>query len=66
MTVDQLNLSASLQRKLTIGRPLADHEREHADRLVELSQEEVEEKFLRAPFSQKRKCRLSWAHLAGP
>ena len=50
MTVEQLNMSASLHRKLVIGRPLADHEKEHADRLVELSQEEVEESFLRGPF----------------
>ena len=50
MTVEQLNMSAPLHRKLVIGRPLADHEKEHADRLVELSQEEVEESFLRGPF----------------
>eukprot|EP00435_Cladocopium_sp_Y103_P038593 s2607_g10.t1 len=40
MTVRQLDLSAAWNRKLVIGRPLADHEKEHADRLVELSQEE--------------------------
>ena len=32
MTVGQLDLSAPMHRGLTIGRPLADHEREHADR----------------------------------
>ena len=36
MTVDQLNLSAPLPKNFTIGRPLADHEREHAERLVAL------------------------------
>ena len=50
MTVEQLNLSAQLHRQLILGRPLADHEREHADKLVELSQEEVEERFLKGPF----------------
>eukprot|EP00435_Cladocopium_sp_Y103_P018632 s3736_g4.t1 len=50
MTVRQLDLSAALNRRLVIGRSLADHEKEHADRLVELSQEEVDESFLRGPF----------------
>ena len=50
MTVGQLDLSAPMHRRLTINRPLAEHEREHADRLVELSQEEVEEQFLKGPF----------------
>ena len=50
MTVGQLDLSAQLHRQLVIGRPLADHEREHTDRLVELSQEEVDESFLKGPF----------------
>lgn len=53
MTVDQSSLPAPLRRKLTIGRPLEDPEKEHADRLVDLSQEEVEENFLRSSLSSE-------------
>ena len=50
MTVEQLECTAGLNRRLTMSRPLAEHEAPHADRLVELSQEEVEENFLAGPF----------------
>ena len=50
MSVEQLELSAALSRNLTMARPPTDQEREHADRLIELSQEEVEERFLCGPF----------------
>eukprot|EP00435_Cladocopium_sp_Y103_P062657 s123_g24.t1 len=50
LTVQQLDLFAEVNRRLVMGRPLASHESEHADRLVELSQEEVDEHFLRGPF----------------
>ena len=50
MTVEQLEATAEMNRKLTIGRPLSEHERPNANRLVELSQEEVDEKFLSGPY----------------
>ena len=53
MTVNQLNLSARMQRRLSLGRPMAEHEKELADRLVELSQEEVTENFLKGPFNSE-------------
>ena len=54
MPVERLDLPASVHRKPTIGRPFDDHERGHVDRLVELSQEEVEELFLKGPlFSEE-------------
>ena len=54
MAVERLDLSASVHRKPTIGRPFDDHERGQVDRLVELSQEEVEELFLKGPlFSEE-------------
>ena len=53
MTVQQLESSARFQRQLAMQRPMAQHELEHADRLVELSQEEVTEGFLEGPFSSE-------------
>ena len=50
MTTEQLESSASLQRKLTMSRPPNDREQQHADRLIELSEEEVNEGFLHGPF----------------
>eukprot|EP00435_Cladocopium_sp_Y103_P032079 s2147_g8.t1 len=43
LTVQQLDLFAEVNRRLVMGRPLASHDSEHADRLAELSQEEGEE-----------------------
>ena len=50
MTVQQLELSACFHRQLTMQRPMAPHELACADRLVELSQEEVDEGFLQGPY----------------
>ena len=50
MTIQQLEASAPYNRKLTMLRPMAEHEKPYANRLVELSQEEVDEKFLSGPF----------------
>eukprot|EP00435_Cladocopium_sp_Y103_P055901 s883_g18.t1 len=50
MTVDQLEFSAKWHRSLTLSKPFTEQEREHADRLVALSEEEVQEKFLDGPF----------------
>eukprot|EP00435_Cladocopium_sp_Y103_P057446 s2110_g19.t1 len=50
MTVEQLEFSARWSRKLTLAKPFTEHEKEHADRLIELSEEEVAEGFLSGPF----------------
>lgn len=50
MTVERFGASASWHRKLVMMRPMAEHERVHADRLVELYQEEVDENLLSGPF----------------
>eukprot|EP00435_Cladocopium_sp_Y103_P018012 s3778_g4.t1 len=50
MTVEQLEMTAKLNRQLTMSRSPTDHERQHADRLIELSQEEVDEHFLDGPY----------------
>ena len=63
MTVEQLEGTAKLNRRLTMSRPLAEHEVPHADRLVELSQEEVDEHFLAGPFFSEDEVT---AHLGSP
>ena len=50
MTVEQLEFSAKLNRRLAMMRPMNEQEQMHADRPVELSQEEVAEHFLSGPF----------------
>ena len=50
LTVEQLEMTAEWNRRLVMERPMTDQEREHAGRLVELSQEEVDEHFLSGPF----------------
>eukprot|EP00435_Cladocopium_sp_Y103_P008155 s2534_g2.t1 len=50
MTVQQLEVTAQMNRKLTMLRPPTEHEAEHADRLIALSQEEVDEHFLSGPY----------------
>ena len=50
MTVEQLEMTAAMNRGLAMSRPLTEHEQPHANRLVELSQEEVEERFLSGPY----------------
>ena len=49
VTVEQL-LTAQMNRELVMSRSPTAQELEHADRLVELSQEEVDEHFLAVPF----------------
>ena len=65
MTTEQLESSASLQRKLTMSRPPNDREQQHADRLIELSEEEVNEGFLHGPFSPKRRSPGTWGRAIG-
>jgi len=50
LTVEQLEVMASFNRRIAMSRPPTDQEREHADRLIALSQEEVDEHFLAGPF----------------
>ena len=50
MTAEQLEMTAAMNRGLAMSRPLTEHEQPHANRLVELSQEEVEERFLSDPY----------------
>eukprot|EP00435_Cladocopium_sp_Y103_P010656 s993_g2.t1 len=50
LTREQLELTAPINRRLTMTRAPTEHEALHADRLIELSQEEVDEHFLSGPY----------------